>query len=117
VRVTRFVCVFDCGQTVNPDTIHAQLAGGAIFGISAALVGEITIADGRVQQSNFNDYPVLRSGEAPRVETHLIASGEKSGGVGETGTACVQAAVCNAVFAATGRRVRTLPLSRGLAPA
>jgi len=115
VRVERVVCAFDCGQAVNPDTIHAQLAGGVLFGISAVLTGEITFADGRVQQSNFDDYPVLRFGDAPRVESYLIASGEKPGGVGETGTACIQAAVCNAVFAATGRRVRTLPLSRGLA--
>ena len=114
VHVTRVVCAFDCGQTINPDTIHAQLAGGVIFGISAVLTGEITIADGRVQQSNFNDYPVLRLDQAPSVETHLIKSAEKPGGVGETGTACIQAAVCNAVFAATGKRVRTLPLSRGL---
>ena len=117
VRVGRVVCAFDCGQSVNPDTIHAQLAGGVIFGLSAVLAGEITIADGRVQQSNFNDYPVLRIGESPRVETHLIESGAEPGGVGETGTACIQAAVANAVYAATGRRVRTLPLSRGLASA
>jgi isoquinoline 1-oxidoreductase subunit beta len=114
VRVERVVCAFDCGQTVNPDTIHAQLEGGVIFGLSAVLSGEVTFADGRVQQSNFNDYPVLRFGEAPRIETHLVQSREKPGGVGETGTACIQAAVCNAVFAATGQRVRTLPLSRGL---
>ncbi len=114
VRVERVVCAFDCGQTVNPDTVHAQLEGGVIFGLTAALMSEVTFAGGRVQQSNFNDYPVLRFGEAPRVETYLIGSHETPGGVGETGTACVQAALCNAVFAATGKRVRTLPLSRGL---
>ena len=114
VHVERVVCALDCGQTVNPDTIHAQLEGGVIFGLSAALAGEITFAGGRVQQSNFNDYPVLRLGEAPRIETHLVDSREEPGGVGETGTACVQAALCNAVFAATGRRARTLPLTRGL---
>jgi CO/xanthine dehydrogenase Mo-binding subunit len=114
VRVNRVVCAFDCGQAVNPDTIHAQLQGGVNFGLSAVLTGEITVADGRVQQSNFNDYPVLRIGETPRIETHLVTSAEAPGGVGETGTACIQAAVCNAVFAATGRRVRTLPLARGL---
>ena len=114
VRVERVVCALDCGQAVNPDTIHAQLQGGVIFGISAVLTGEVTIADGRVQQSNFNNYPVLRLSEAPRIETHLIESHEKPGGVGETGTACIQAAVCNAVYAATGQRVRTLPLARGL---
>ena len=114
VRVERVVCAFDCGQAVNPDTIHAQLEGGAIFGLSAALTGEVTFANGRVQQSNFNDYPVLRFGESPRIETHVVESHEAPGGVGETGTACIQAALCNAVFAATGKRVRTLPLSRGL---
>ena len=114
-RVRRVVCAFDCGQTVNPDTIHAQLEGGVIFGLSAAIAGEITFADGRVQQSNFNDYPVLRLGEEPQIETHLVPSGESPGGVGETGTACIAAALCNAVYAATGQRVRTLPLSRGLA--
>ena len=115
VRVLRVVCALDCGQAVNPATIHAQLEGGVIFGLSAVLAGEITIADGRVQQSNFNDYPVLRFGETPRIETYLVASGASPGGVGETGTACIPAAVCNAVYAASGRRVRTLPLSRGLA--
>ncbi len=114
VRVLRVVCALDCGQSINPDTIHAQLQGWVIFGISAVLTGEVTVTDGRVQQSNFHDYPVLRLNEAPRIETHLIENHEKPGGVGETGTACVQAAVCNAVFAATGQRVRTLPLARGL---
>jgi len=114
VRVERVVCAFDCGQMVNPDTIHAQLEGGVIFGLSAALLSEVTFADGRVQQSNFNDYPVLRFGDAPRIETHVVASHAEPGGVGETGTACIQAALCNAVYAATGQRVRTLPLSRNL---
>jgi isoquinoline 1-oxidoreductase beta subunit len=113
-RVERVVCAFDCGQTVNPDNVRAQLEGGAVFGLSAALMGEITFADGRVQQSNFHDYPVLRLPEAPRIETHLVASSEAPGGVGETGTACVQAALCNALRAAGGPRVRTLPVSRGL---
>jgi isoquinoline 1-oxidoreductase beta subunit len=114
VRVERVSCVLDCGQVVNPDTIHAQLQGGVIFGLSAALVGEVTIADGRVQQSNFNDYPMLRLSETPAIDTHVLESSESPGGVGETGTACIAAALCNAVFAATGKRVRTLPLSRGL---
>jgi isoquinoline 1-oxidoreductase subunit beta len=85
-----------------------------IFGLSAALGNEITIANGRVQQSNFNDFPALRMSEAPRVEAHLVASAESPGGVGETGTACAAAALCNAIYAATGKRVRTLPVSRGL---
>jgi isoquinoline 1-oxidoreductase beta subunit len=113
-RVERVVCVIDCGQVVNPDTVRAQLEGGVMFGLSAALGNEITIANGRVQQSNFNDFPALRMSEAPRVEAHLVTSGESPGGVGETGTACVAAALCNAIYAATGKRVRTLPVSRGL---
>jgi isoquinoline 1-oxidoreductase beta subunit len=114
VRVDRVVCVLDCGQMINPDTLHAQLEGGVVFGLSAVLHGEITIANGRVQQSNFNDYRVQRLSESPRIETHLIASAESPGGVGETGTACVAAAVCNAVYAAIGKRIRSLPISRGI---
>jgi isoquinoline 1-oxidoreductase beta subunit len=114
VRVQRVTCVLDCGQAINPDTIHAQLEGGVVFGLSAALHGEITIANGRVQQSNFNDYRVQRLSECPQIDTQLIASGEEPGGVGETGTACIAAAVCNAVFAATGRRIRSLPVSRAI---
>ena len=114
IGVERVVCAFDCGQTVNPDTIHAQLEGGVIFGLSAVLAGEITIANGRVQQGNYDDYPIVRIAAAPRIETYLVSSSESPGGVGETGTVGIAAAVCNAVFAATGTRVRTLPLSRGL---
>jgi isoquinoline 1-oxidoreductase subunit beta len=113
-RVGRVVCAMDCGQVVNPDGVRAQLEGGVTFGLSAALTNEITIANGRVQQGNFNDFVPLRIGEAPKVEVHLITSGESPGGVGETGTACVSAALCNAIYAATGKRVRTLPVSRGL---
>jgi isoquinoline 1-oxidoreductase subunit beta len=113
-RVERVVCAMDCGQVVNPDGVRAQLEGGVTFGLSAALGNEITIANGRVQQGNFNDFPSLRIGEAPRIETHLVASSESPGGVGETGTACVAAALCNAIYAATGKRVRTLPVARGL---
>ena len=113
-RVHRVVCALDCGQMINPDTLRAQLQGGVMFGLTAALTGEITIADGRVQQSNFNDYPVMRIAEAPRVDVHLIASPESPGGVGEAGTACAAAALCNAIHAATGRRIRTLPVKRAL---
>jgi len=113
-RVERVVCAMDCGQVVNPDGVRAQLEGGVTFGLSAALANEITIANGRVRQSNFHDFPSLRMPEAPRVEVHLLASGEAPGGVGETGTSCVAAALCNAIFAATGKRVRTLPVGRGL---
>lgn len=113
-RVERVVCALDCGQVVNPDTVRAQLEGGVMFGLSAALGNEITIANGRVQQSNFHDFPSLRMPAAPRVEAHLVASAESPGGVGETGTACVAAALCNAIYAATGKRIRTLPVSRAL---
>ena len=113
-RVERVVCAMDCGQVVNPDGVRAQLEGGVTFGLSAALGNEITIANGRVQQNNFNDFPSLRISAAPRVEVHLVASGESPGGVGETGTSCVAAALCNAIYAASGKRVRTLPVSRGL---
>ena len=113
-RVGRVVCAMDCGQVVNPDGVRAQLEGGVTFGLSAALANEITIAAGRVQQGNYDDYPPLRIGEAPKVEVHLVASGESPGGVGETGTACVSAALCNAIYAASGKRVRMLPVSRGL---
>lgn len=114
VTVDRVVCVMDCGLAINPDNIHAQLEGGVIFGLSAALTGEVTVKNGRIEQTNFNDYPVLRLAESPTIETHVIESLEKPGGVGETGTACVAAALCNAIFAATGQRVRTLPVTRGL---
>lgn len=113
-RVGRVVCAMDCGQVVNPDGVRAQLEGGVTFGLSAALTNEITIANGRVQQGNFNDFVPLRIGEAPKVEVHLVTSAENPGGVGETGTACVSAALCNAIYAATGKRVRTLPVRRGL---
>jgi CO/xanthine dehydrogenase Mo-binding subunit len=114
VRVLRVVCALDCGQRVNPGNIAAQLEGGVVFGLSAALAGEVTVKDGRIVQSNFDDYPVLRLPDVPRIETHVVESGEKPGGVGETGTACIAAALCNAIFAATGKRVRTLPVTRGL---
>ena len=114
VRVERVVCVLDCGQLVNPDSVHAQMQGGVMFGLSAALFNEITFARGRVEQSNFDNCRSLRIHEAPRVETHIIPSSESPGGVGETGTACAAAALCNAIYAATGQRIRTLPVSRTL---
>jgi isoquinoline 1-oxidoreductase subunit beta len=114
VRIYKVVCALDCGQMVNPDIIRAQLEGGVMFGLSAALWSEIIIANGRVRQSNFHDYRAMRLPESPQVEVHLISSQEKPGGVGETGTACAAAALCNAIYAASGKRVRTLPVSRGL---
>jgi isoquinoline 1-oxidoreductase subunit beta len=110
VRVEHVVCALDCGQTVNPDTIRAQIEGGAMFGISAALFSEITIKNGRVEQHNFDNYRVLRINEAPTVEVNIVQNTEKPGGMGEPGTACVAPAVTNAIFAATGKRLRKLPI-------
>jgi isoquinoline 1-oxidoreductase beta subunit len=110
VRVERVVCAVDCGQIINPDTVTAQMEGGIMFGIGGALWGEITIKNGRVQQQNFNDYRVLRINEAPVVEVYLTPSHEAPGGIGEPGTACIAPAMANAVFAATGKRLRKLPL-------
>jgi isoquinoline 1-oxidoreductase subunit beta len=110
VRVRRVVCAVDCGQRVNPDTIKAQIEGGIIFGIAAALYGQITIKDGRVEQGNFDSYQVLRINEAPAIEVHLISSNEAPGGIGEPGTAAIAPAVVNAIFAATGKRLRKLPV-------
>ncbi len=114
VRVHRIVCAVDCGTVVNPDTVKAQIEGGIIFGISGALYGEVTLKNGRVQQSNFNDVRVLRINETPAIEVHLVRNGEAPGGIGEPGTAVTAPAVANAVFAATGKRIRTLPLERHL---
>jgi isoquinoline 1-oxidoreductase subunit beta len=110
VRVRRVVCAVDCGRIVNPDTVRAQMEGGIIFGIGAALYGEITFKDGRVEQHNFNDYRVLRINEAPAIEVHLIDSAEAPGGIGEPGTSTVMPAVTNAIWAATGKRIRRLPV-------
>ncbi|WP_288251446.1 molybdopterin cofactor-binding domain-containing protein [uncultured Hydrogenophaga sp.] len=110
IRVDRLVCAIDCGMVVNPDTVKAQIDGGALFGVSAALWGEITIEAGRVVQSNFHDYRLLRLAEAPRVEVHIVASQAAPGGVGEPGTSAAIPAVANAVAAATGQRLRALPL-------
>jgi isoquinoline 1-oxidoreductase beta subunit len=110
VKVNRIVCAVDCGMYVNPDTIEAQVQGGTLFGLTAALHGSITFTNGRVEQSNFHDYLPMRIDEVPVVETHLIKNAEAPGGIGEAPTAVVSAAVTNAIFAATGYRVRTLPI-------
>jgi isoquinoline 1-oxidoreductase beta subunit len=114
VRVHRVVCAVDCGQTVNPDTVVAQMESGIIFGITAALWGEITLDKGRVQQSNFNDYRVMRINEAPVIEVHIVTSKDDPGGIGEPGTTGAAPAISNAVFAATGKRVRKLPIGEQL---
>ena len=111
VRVQRVVCAVDCGTIVNPDTVKAQMESGIIFGITAALFGEITIKDGRVEQGNFDDYKMLRIDEAPLIDVHLVMSTEAPGGVGEPGTSAVMPAVTNAIFAATGTRIRKLPIA------
>ncbi len=113
VRVSRIVCAVDCGIVVNPDTIAAQVEGGSLFGLTAALYGAITLKGGRVEQSNFHDYRPMRMNEAPTVETHIVKSMEAPGGFGEAPCACVTPAVTNAIFAATGKRIRTLPIDTG----
>jgi isoquinoline 1-oxidoreductase beta subunit len=113
VRVHRVVAAIDCGPVVNPDTIAAQLEGATAFALSAALYGEITFEHGRVKQRNFHDYPMLRMNEMPVVETYVVPSTEKMGGVGEPGVPTVAPAVVNAIFAVTGKRLRRLPIQTG----
>ena len=111
IHVERIVCAVDTGIAVNPDIVRAQVEGGAIFGITSVLYGRITVAHGRVQQGNFDTYPVLRINEAPRIEVYVVPSTESPGGVGEPGTTAAIAAMANAVFAATGKRWRSLPIA------
>lgn len=110
VHVHKVVCAIDCGRIVNPDTIKAQMESGIVFGLSAVLHGEITFKNGRVDQSNFDDYPILRMEEMPVVEVYIVPSEEKSGGVGEPGVPPIAPAVCNALFPLTGKRIRRLPI-------
>lgn len=110
VRVRRVVCAVDCGIVVNPDTVQAQIQSAVMFGITAALYGEITLKDGRVEQTNFDTYQMLRINEAPEVEVHIVRSQEPPGGMGEAGTSAIVPALANAVFAATGKRLRKLPV-------
>jgi isoquinoline 1-oxidoreductase beta subunit len=114
VQVQRVVCAVDCGVIVNPDIVKAQIESGVVYGIGGALWGEITLKNGRVEQSNFNDYRVLRLNETPPIEVHLVPNGEAPGGIGEPGTAATAAALANAVFAATGTRIRQLPIEKAL---
>src|SRR5262245_21509704 len=111
IKVDRVVCAVNCGFAVNPDQVHAQVESAIIYGLTAALRGKITIKEGAVEQSNFHDYPLLRMNEAPRIEVHILASAEKPTGIGEPGTPPIAPAVANAVFAATGQRLRSLPLT------
>jgi isoquinoline 1-oxidoreductase beta subunit len=112
VRVHRVTSAVDTGIAVNPDSVVAQLQGGLIFGLTAALYGEITIKDGRVEQGNFNDYRMLRIDQAPTIDVHVIKSGEAPGGIGETGTTAAPPALRNALYAATGIPLRRLPIDR-----
>jgi len=110
VRVRRVVCAVDCGTVVNPDTVRAQIQSAIIFGATAALYGEITLKDGRVEQTNFDTYQILRMNEAPAIEVHIVQSSEPPGGMGEAGTSAIAPAITNAIFAATSRRLRKLPI-------
>ena len=116
VRVHRVVCAIDCGQVVNPDTVRAQMHSGIVFGLTATLKGAITVSRGRVEQGNFDDYPLLRANEMPEIDVHIVPSAEDPGGVGEPGTPPIAPAVANAVFAATGQAVRSLPIRHVIAP-
>ena len=114
VHLRRITSAVDTGIAVNPDTIVAQLEGGLIFGLTAALYGEITIDKGRVRQSNFNDYRMLRIDQIPEIDVHLIKSGEPPGGIGEAGATRGHPRSRNAIYAATGAPLRTMPIDRGL---
>ena len=109
--VDRVVCAVDCGIAVNPDVIRAQMEGGIGFGLSAALHGAITLKDGEVEQTNFHQYLPLRISEMPAVEVHIVPSSEAPTGVGEPGVPPIAPAVANAIAAATGKRLRSLPLT------
>jgi isoquinoline 1-oxidoreductase beta subunit len=110
VRVRRVVCAVDCGTVINPDTVQAQIQSAVIFGITAALHGKVTLKDGRVEQTNFDSYQMLRMNEAPAIEVQIVQSSEPPGGMGEAGTSAIVPAVTNAIYAATGKRLRKLPV-------
>jgi isoquinoline 1-oxidoreductase subunit beta len=110
LKIHKIVCVVDCGQMINPRIVESQIVSGIIFGLSAALWGEVTILGGKVQQTNFNNYRVLRGNEMPKIEVQLLDSDEPPGGIGEPAVALVAPAICNAIYTATGKRIRTLPV-------
>jgi isoquinoline 1-oxidoreductase beta subunit len=110
VRVHRVVCTVDTGWVINPDTIVAQMEGGIVYGLTAALKGAITIRNGRVVEAHFGDYQVMRHAEMPAVEVHIVESTEAPGGIGEPSTALAAGSLVNAIFAATGRRIYALPV-------
>ncbi len=111
VRVDRVVAAIDCGTVVNPDTLRGQVEGGIVFGLTAALYGRISIEKGRVAERHFDDYPMLRLAETPEIEVHVIASDQAPGGAGEPAVPPVAPAIANAIFAATGKRLRRLPVA------
>jgi isoquinoline 1-oxidoreductase beta subunit len=108
-------CAIDCGFAVHPDGVKAQMESAINYGLTAALYGEITFTDGRVDQSNFHDYQILRINEAPEIHVTIVNSGERMGGAGEPGTPPIAPAVTNAIFAATGKRIRKLPITKNFA--
>ena len=111
VKVERVVACVDCGHLVNPLTAAMQIESAVLYGLTAALFGEITIKEGRVEQGNFDSYPIARMADAPVIETHFVLSGgDKWGGLGEPGTPPIAPAIANAIFAVTGKRIRSLPL-------
>jgi isoquinoline 1-oxidoreductase beta subunit len=110
VRIRRVICAVDCGTVVNPNTVQAQIQSGIIFGATAALYGEITLKNGRVEQTNFDTYQMLRINEAPAIEVHVVKSAKPPGGMGETGTSAIVPAIANAIFAASGKRLRKMPV-------
>jgi isoquinoline 1-oxidoreductase beta subunit len=112
--VHRIVCVVDCGQMVNPAIVESQIESGIVFGLTGALWGEITLDRGRVRETNFDRYRLLRLNEVPVIEVRLLESREAPGGIGEPSTSVVAPAVCNAIFAATGKRLRELPIGKAL---
>ena len=111
LKVHKITCVVDCGQMVNPRIVESQIESGIVFGLTAALWGEITLRGGQVQQTNFNSYRLLRANEMPELDVHLVPSDAPPGGIGEPAVALVAPAICNAIFAATGRRLRSLPIA------
>jgi isoquinoline 1-oxidoreductase subunit beta len=113
IRVMRMVCAVDCGKVVNPDNVAAQMQGAIAFGLTAALKAQTTLKEGRVQESNFHDYPLLRLDEMPQVEVHLVESDQSPSGIGEMGVPPVAPAIANAVYAATGKRIRHIPIRPG----
>jgi isoquinoline 1-oxidoreductase beta subunit len=112
LKVHKIVCVVDCGQMVNPRIVESQIESGIVFGLTAALWGDVTIVGGQVQQTNFNSYRLLRNNELPELDVHLVDSDEAPGGIGEAAVPLVAPALCNAIFAATGKRLRALPIGR-----